>query len=519
MISLQTWNVLGSGTYGSVETVAVCSKYGAQIDPSKLYACKTLRKQALGTTTWHQVLCKELFSAEGEAIGPKVHAAFLADGETRLLLDLYSGTFSQVLAALHTCKPFQDCGQQVMWMRDIVKQLAMLHRRGIAHRDLKDANILLREVDMRASLCDFGMTLGPLERKSSSLYVCTMTYRAPEVFQGQEHDTAMDMWSLGMLMRNMLTRTLSFGSWHNSEVPEETPEFRKQVFDELESRCSFTDKTLLPKFLENHQLDSISLASLEVLLTLDMKPSRRMTAQQLLDSVTFRWDQPRYRERPATLAAEIFKQPVKSSGGPALQLSFPPSLYSVYTTEKLRTRPCRTLESVRREQVLYALARYYTSYGGLNFFTYVWTLDIFDRLYHGLAVRELGQFFQQELMTLSIYIVQLLSRDIRDVTRLEVLRKMFTPTAQNEAEKLRIRALFYKALETLQGRVVDPRLSTIELLKTRKLEHDKHVQKKLLRAYAFWPDGNMSREEFLDDALVNSLVVSEKWESCLQTIV
>ena len=90
----------------------------------------------------------------------------------------------------------------------VASALAHLHSLHIVHRDLKPENLLLRDEDSeRVALCDFGVSgFEPM-----CGVVGTVTYMAPEVFRSTgrhappTYGCQCDMWSLGVLMFNLLS--------------------------------------------------------------------------------------------------------------------------------------------------------------------------------------------------------------------------------------------------------------------------------------------------------------------------
>lgn len=74
---------------------------------------------------------------------------------------------------------------------------------GVIHRDLKPKNILINE-NCDLKICDFG--LARVEEHKMTGYVSVRYYRAPEIMLNwQNYDKAIDIWSAGCIMAEMLT--------------------------------------------------------------------------------------------------------------------------------------------------------------------------------------------------------------------------------------------------------------------------------------------------------------------------
>lgn len=93
-------------------------------------------------------------------------------------------------------------------LRGICRGMAVAHRAGIIHRDLKPANVLLGEGDL-VKVVDFGLaaagTRGDLGLTRTGLILGTPYYIAPEQAQGGTVDPRTDIYSLGVIMYEMLT--------------------------------------------------------------------------------------------------------------------------------------------------------------------------------------------------------------------------------------------------------------------------------------------------------------------------
>ena len=93
----------------------------------------------------------------------------------------------------------------------IAEGTSAAHEEGVIHRDLKPANILLDESE-RAYVTDFGIarSLDQADQTAAGVLLGTPAYLSPEQTWGEKADTRSDLYSLGLVLYEMLTGQLPF---------------------------------------------------------------------------------------------------------------------------------------------------------------------------------------------------------------------------------------------------------------------------------------------------------------------
>ncbi len=126
--------------------------------------------------------------------------------------------------------------------KQICEGLSEAHRLGVVHRDLKSNNIMIdKEGNVR--IMDFGIARS-LEAKritGSGVMIGTPEYMSPEQVEGKEVDQRSDIYSLGVILYEMLTGRVPFegdtpftiGMKHKGEIPKKPKELNSQISDDL----------------------------------------------------------------------------------------------------------------------------------------------------------------------------------------------------------------------------------------------------------------------------------------------
>lgn len=140
-----------------------------------------------------------------------------------------------------------------IWMSQTSSALTYMHSKGIAHRDLKNENILL-DRDNNAKLTDFGFACFTYDRTTNqptSAPTCcgTMAFIAPEVMTPPYDPKKADCWSLGVCLFEMVTHVRPFDDSLNQNKFLKHQLERKYKYP-AEVELSEDVKDLIEKLLE-----------------------------------------------------------------------------------------------------------------------------------------------------------------------------------------------------------------------------------------------------------------------------
>ncbi len=147
-----------------------------------------------------------------------------------------------------------SAGKTISIARQVCEGLAEAHRLGVVHRDLKPQNIMVDE-EGNARIMDFGIARS-LKAKGitgAGVMVGTPEYMSPEQAEVKEVDQRSDIYSLGVILYEMVTGRVPFegetplgiAMKHKSEMPKDPREFNAQLPEDLSRvilRCMEKDK-------------------------------------------------------------------------------------------------------------------------------------------------------------------------------------------------------------------------------------------------------------------------------------
>src|SRR6478736_4235041 len=131
----------------------------------------------------------------------------------------------------------------VEYARQILQALRFAHRHGIVHRDIKPHNVLV-DAEGRVKVTDFGIArAGTSQMTEAGSIVGTAQYLSPEQARGTNVDQRSDVYSLGIVLYELLTGTVPFtgdtpveiAMKHLSTIAEPPSAKRPEVPDDLDA--------------------------------------------------------------------------------------------------------------------------------------------------------------------------------------------------------------------------------------------------------------------------------------------
>jgi tetratricopeptide (TPR) repeat protein/tRNA A-37 threonylcarbamoyl transferase component Bud32 len=162
-----------------------------------------------------------------------------AEGTTFITMEFVPG--EDLRSFLHRSKQL-SIGTALSISKQVCEGLDEAHRLGVVHRDLKPGNIMI-DKDGDAKIMDFGIarSLSGKGITGAGVLIGTPEYMSPEQVEGKDIDQRSDLYSLGVILYEMVTGRLPFAGdtplsvahKHKYEAPEDPKKLNSQVSDDL----------------------------------------------------------------------------------------------------------------------------------------------------------------------------------------------------------------------------------------------------------------------------------------------
>lgn len=267
--------LIGSGGMANVYK-ALCHRL------NRYDAVKIMRDETAANTELRRRFC-----AESQAVAMLSHPNIVSvydvshsDDVEYIVMELIEGiTLKQYLQKKSVLEPAEVLDFTIQ----IAKALEHAHSKGIIHRDIKPQNIMLLK-DGMIKVADFGIaSLESDIEENNGEAVGSVHYIAPEQARGQAPDARSDIYSLGIVMYEMLTGKLPYIGTSDVEVavkhmntdPVSPRELVPDIPEELERICL---KAM------NSDMDKRYQTASELLADLDQYKAQSLAAHVLEDS-------------------------------------------------------------------------------------------------------------------------------------------------------------------------------------------------------------------------------------------
>jgi serine/threonine protein kinase len=175
-----------------------------------------------------------------------------SEGTTFITMEFVAG--EDLKSFIHRSKQL-SIGTVISIAMQVCDGLEEAHRLGIVHRDLKPGNIMI-DKDGDAKIMDFGIARSLSGRgiTGAGVLIGTPEYMSPEQVEGKDIDQRSDIYSLGIILYEMLTGRVPFegdtpftvGVKHKSEIPKNPKALNQNIPDDLGGailKCLEKDKS------------------------------------------------------------------------------------------------------------------------------------------------------------------------------------------------------------------------------------------------------------------------------------
>jgi serine/threonine-protein kinase len=336
--------LLGEGGMGVVYL-------GEREDLGSVAAIKLLRD------AWMSPARRERFTAEQRTLAQLSHPSIarlydadtLEDGTPWFAMEYVEGLSLTEYCSRHSC----GIAERLRLFAAVCEAVRYAHSRAVIHRDLKPSNILA-QADGTVKLLDFGIAKqldaeGGTNQTLTGLRLMTPAYAAPEQIRGEQAGTYSDVYSLGVILYELLTGRLPF------DLSTKSPgEAELTIVNEDPQKPSLVAKRADGQLSDS----SANWADLDVLCLTAMhkNPERRYRSVDafLRDLEHYQKGEP-LDARPDTLGYRVGKfvrrnrRPVMAS---ALVLAAVLGLVVFYTVRLRAARNAAVAEAARTERVL-----------------------------------------------------------------------------------------------------------------------------------------------------------------------
>src|SRR5262249_16516431 len=182
----------------------------------RMVAIKTIRPSQMGDDDSESREFRERFIREAQTAGILSHPNIVTihdigeDPDTQISFIAMEYTEGKTLKSLLIEKAQSNWDQIADMIAQVAEAMDYAHRKGIIHRDIKPANIIVT-ADEKVKITDFGIAkIASSNLTTTGQFLGTPNYMSPEQVSGSPVDGRSDIFSLGVVLYELLTRRKPF---------------------------------------------------------------------------------------------------------------------------------------------------------------------------------------------------------------------------------------------------------------------------------------------------------------------
>ena len=208
------------------------------------YAVKKMLLQLVLNKTNNKNIILSEIDIQSKIIHPNIirlYNYFLDKEEINYYLVLEYASHGTLFEKIRFKKGFDESSAFYYFIQ-AVNAIIFLHKNHIIHRDIKPENLLINENNI-LKLCDFGWSVY-LKNTKRGTFCGTVEYMAPEIIKSKGYGYSIDIWSLGILLYELIhsfspfvQKDLNFNTVENNIISKKLS-FKKEMSNECQDLIS-----------------------------------------------------------------------------------------------------------------------------------------------------------------------------------------------------------------------------------------------------------------------------------------